>query len=332
MVSQTISTRQLVFNYLRDHPIANNEELYRVFPGESENTIRQYKKQYFDNLKSQVDLDYTPTALERLDVGNISLLPNRKKSKPLNTHFITLLKTYHLLPFFIYSKLYERIKSRYGEYDTDYSYYDLYIELFDHINTGDFNNEIFEFFSNMDKYYGHLYYEIGFDSEGLDTKEGIDTEQEWIDIYKEELEDDLQDGSISRSFYNWAIKYLEDNNAISDHLYFKREIEYDCIEVKAFAYKLLEEYKDNLNKAINQIRIKIFEFLYLDFEKDCIVPHHREGKYNLRDIHKFCMEYNQYCNNPYDIIGVVKYYNDRFIAQKQDGTIIHLPAESYIEL
>jgi len=254
-MSQTVSTRQLVFNYLRDHPIANNEELYRVFPDISQNSIRQYKKQYFDNLKSQVDLDYTPTALERLDVGNTSLLPRNKKAKSLNNHFITLLKTYTILPLFIYAKLYERIKSRYGEYDTDYSYYDLYMEFFDQINSGQFNNNIFEFFSDLNQSYGSVFYED----------------------YEERV-------------------YFVDND---------RDV------ISASINNLLELY-ENPTKHIDQIRIKILELLFFDFLEYMQIPHYREAKYNLRDIHKFCMEYNRVCNDSYDINGLVEYYNDRY--------------------
>lgn len=49
------SLRQLVFRYLRDHPIADNPELYKAFPGESESTIRDYKKQYLEEVKKEFD-------------------------------------------------------------------------------------------------------------------------------------------------------------------------------------------------------------------------------------------------------------------------------------
>jgi len=55
-----VSLRQKVFKYLRDHPLADNQELYEVFKDISESSLRQYKMQYisdFDSKLAGIDLD-----------------------------------------------------------------------------------------------------------------------------------------------------------------------------------------------------------------------------------------------------------------------------------
>jgi len=78
MIQQNLSNRQLVFQYLRDHPIAKNKEIYEAFPTFSKGSIRDYKKQFFDNLQEEIDLDipikYPRRKLKRESIGNTKVL------------------------------------------------------------------------------------------------------------------------------------------------------------------------------------------------------------------------------------------------------------------
>jgi len=79
MYNDTISLRQMVFKYLDNHPIATNSDVYKAFPGESENSLRQYRKQYFDNLKEEIDLDTGKGSLESLGRDNTFVLQDQNE-------------------------------------------------------------------------------------------------------------------------------------------------------------------------------------------------------------------------------------------------------------
>ncbi len=108
---------------------------------------------------------------------------------------LELIERYPELPLFIYSKLYERIKEVYLlsdsltfnemealelDYDTEfkkrtYSFYDMYIELFNDINKGKYNQEIEEYMKDVLQSYGKTYcneiFNLDFKKEVIEKRE-----------------------------------------------------------------------------------------------------------------------------------------------------------------
>lgn len=154
-----LSLRQRVFNWLDKNPEAKNKALYFQFKGNSESSLRQYKMQYSEELSSesfngQMNRNYeTFIKSIKMDLMNrtgktlfseVSELTeldhkkynNRKKSVKndvKNYHIFPLLKTFKLLPLYIFLKVYEISKEI---KDPEVSITDIYHSVIDTINAG----------------------------------------------------------------------------------------------------------------------------------------------------------------------------------------------------
>ncbi len=98
------SLRQKVFSFIDENPEAKNKDVYNEFSGESENSLRTYRRDYFKEREKKISQVQVSKKSDISQVGENAIFePKEPKIDP--SHFLSLLKSFNSLPLFIYSKI-----------------------------------------------------------------------------------------------------------------------------------------------------------------------------------------------------------------------------------
>lgn len=272
--------------YLELNPKANNDILYSLC-----GAITDSEKGYIRKKKSRI--------LERIEVSESPLneVLDSKKDKVsikikipegrdiTKNHALELIQKYPELPLFIYSKLYERINKEYflpGSYSNDeikalgkdydiefekltYSFYDLYMELFEDINKGKYNRQIEIYMKDILKSYGDTYcndfYGLPFDKSKLEEPSYWSEEEakEWLEKqlienpkYSIETNTDLE--KLNDHDKNHAKLMVEEGIYVEDY----SNVVKDVLEVIA----------NTIDRTLNELEI----FEPLTYDRVRIIP------------------------------------------------------------
>lgn len=200
------------------------------------------------------------------------------------SHFLELIQKYPELPLFMYSKLYEKISKEYKitanlsynemealgiDYDEEfkklnYSFYDMYMELFEEINKGKHNREIEEYMKDVLHSYGTMYcnerYNLPFDKAKLEevsywsekkAKEHVDKMIN-IENPKDALEHNWSEDKL-RKINEWTINHAK--SMVEDGIY---EVDYSDVVTE-----VSEAIVDCIGKIVNVLGMA--ESLTLDY-------------------------------------------------------------------
>ncbi len=170
------SLRQQVFHFLDDNPNAKNKEIYKKFKDRSESSLRDYKGQYLEIVAKREELRHLfgqqgqlviSTKLDLMkragknifyeDIPESYSLPKQydkvakknKRSGREGFHIFPLLKTFKLLPLYIFLKVYDiyhDIK------ESEFPITEIYNSLIDIMNAGIYDiDEISQFSYNCNE-------------------------------------------------------------------------------------------------------------------------------------------------------------------------------------
>ena len=297
MESEEKTDKIKIFEALDGNKELESSDLYDLFPTMNKNTVRFYRKAYFDELTEQIKLT--------------------KRGKVPKKHLYSLLETYKLLPLFIYSKLFHIVVEKYGtvymiEDDVkryNFSYFDLYMKLFDGVTLGIHDNDIISFMENVEVNYGQVF---------TDMFHMTEDDKECREISYLEIPDKVRKKSDYGEQYNehWK-EYLEN---------IQKHIE----ETKEFVSEILNEYPELYQ--IDIVRIKILYFIFFEHQSIDQIIDYRHPKYTQKDIAKICIEYNTYCEEKLDFTEEIMYFNDQFVHYVEDTKNLQIWKEFYIDL
>lgn len=228
-------------------------------------------------------------------------------------HVLELISQYPELPLFIYSKLYERIKKEYPYSDKckdfeetqpllTYSFYDMYIELYESINKGDYNQEIEIYMKDSVQSYGDTWclhrWDKPFNKERLEKRTYWSEKEakEWLEIQLHErpercnkYELDLEEAKFLDQKH--ARSMIEEGSYDTDY---HEELDY-ILEVMSELMTFINEVSDTDNYYSVRSQIAYyFMFIYShynDFD-------HRLKEYVKSDIMKYFIDVKRHGNYP----------------------------------
>jgi hypothetical protein len=149
------SLRQKVFELLDTNPELDNKDLYELYPKESENSLRTYRRDYFKELEKSIS---KMKISEKSISKSISNFPNTTiKNKSIFTidkksyeHFCSLLNTYYYLPLFIYSRILKKAFDQVDNIiDVNLSFYEEYMVICNDLSEGYLDDSLINFDSNV---------------------------------------------------------------------------------------------------------------------------------------------------------------------------------------
>ncbi len=240
---------------------------------------------------------------------------------PSINHALELIRKYPELPLFIYSKLYERIKKEYFlpgslslnemeekglDYDNEfkkltYSFYDMYIELFDTIDKGHLNQEIEDYMENILQAYGDIYcynyFNLPFDKAKLEEVSYWTEEyaKEWLDKqlnednpkYAKEYDwDEEQLYKINEYDKKRAKDMVKEGSYVADYSETLTEITDTIADTIDRISRMLEYYEPLTNDMVRIIPLVFLMFDYRSFN----MFDERPNEYIRGDILKLYVE------------------------------------------
>ena len=235
----------LVKQYLKakyDNKIeVKNKELYSLCGCENDKqkgSIRALKHKYLKQFENAIDpVTIFPGKVTNANPNNSTVLSDKVSKHPTHqiqgvseNHILSIIKVYPELPLFIYSKIFESVKSEYDKLEEDrhkeykingkviknyrimtFSFYDMYIEIFNDINEGKLDKEIKEYMKDIINSFGNTH--------TLEL-EGVEFNQDFDDY---------------EYFLKWVLEIIAD---IVD--YFTKPYNYNELRIQMLYYLLVK--------------------------------------------------------------------------------------------
>lgn len=243
--------------------------------------------------------------------------------KPSKYHILSLLEKYPELPLFIYSKLFERVNKEYkiisnkpmnemDDYEASfnlltYSFYDMYMELLNKINSGKLNTEIEKYMKDVLQSYGNTYcydrVNLPFDKAKLEevTYWSEEKAKEYVKrminiVHPKQAKEYNYSEEKIQELNEWAIEHAK--SRVEEGIY---EVEYSYVveKVSDAITKAIESIPYMLNlydniDTLNYATIRIIPLIYLMFDYEAFnIFDDRPKEYIRSDLLKLYIEMNR---------------------------------------
>ena len=346
-------------------PNIKNDALYSIC-----NAITKEEKGTVRAIKSQILAKNNNENESGESKYNNNIVLTKTKTKNRNSevskdHILNLIKKYPELPLFIYSKIYERVEKEYVlnsslsyneiealGLDRDmefkkltYSFYDMYMELFDEINKGKYDLEIKKYMKDIIQSYGETWcremFSLPFD------KAKLEETHYWTEEYaKEWLEKQLIENPKLAEKYHWTeetiIKFnkydrekakemVEEGSYIEDYSEVLKNVSEIIANILVLIPRMLDLYNPLPNNTINFIPLIYLMFTYKHYN----IFDDRPNEYIREDILKLyiemkrkqiplgyipCNEDNEGIDNIYDIY---RKYDERWLGMNDPEKFLY---------
>ena len=181
--------------YLRLNPTAKNDLLYSLCGASTDS-----EKGYIRKKKSRLleSIEVSESSLNGIDSKKDKVYTKKVKKdifhdildeailKRSYSHFYDLLSSYYSLPLFIFSKIYNEALKKYGKHPRDAyiewscSFYDVFMNVVSKVCNSDYDDEILEYFINVEQEFGNTICQQLMDQEFSKDMEDYEEERAYI--------------------------------------------------------------------------------------------------------------------------------------------------------